>query len=109
MRRFPDSTGRLEALALVQVEAERTQTIVGMIAFCFGLERVVLRKLLGRPIIAVIMATIGLASTIRGVATLVFGAGVRSIELPVGDEPLFLGPIMLPPVQLVGAGVGGAV
>jgi len=25
--------------------------------------------------------------------------------LPVGDEPLFLGPVMLPPVELVGAGV----
>ena len=37
----------------------------GMIAFCFGLERVVLRKLLGRPTVAVIMATIGLASLIR--------------------------------------------
>src|SRR3954466_16358508 len=78
--------------------------LTGMIAFCFGLERVVLRKLLGRPIIAVIMATIGLASLVRGVATLVFGAGVRAIVLPVNDVPLFLGPIMLPPVQLVGAG-----
>ena len=44
--------------------------LVGMIAFCFGLERVVLRQLLGRPVVAVIMATIGLASLIRGVATL---------------------------------------
>jgi branched-chain amino acid transport system permease protein len=79
--------------------------LVGMIAFCFGLERVVLRQLLGRPIVAVIMATIGLASLIRGVATLVFGAGVRAINLPVSDEPLFLGPVMLPPVQLAGAGV----
>ena len=51
------------------------------------------------------MATIGLASLIRGVATLVFGAGVRAIVLPIGDDPLFLGPIMMPPVQLVGAGV----
>jgi len=25
--------------------------------------------------------------------------------LPVGEEPLFLGPVMLPPVELVGAGV----
>ena len=25
--------------------------------------------------------------------------------MPVGDTPLFLGPVMLPPVQLVGAGV----
>jgi branched-chain amino acid transport system permease protein len=79
--------------------------LAGMIAFCFGLERVVLRKLLGRPTVAVIMATIGLASLIRGFATLVFGPGVRSLEMPVGDDPLFLGPVMLPPVQLVGAGV----
>src|SRR5678815_1760236 len=36
--------------------------VAGMVAFGFGLERVVLRPLIGRPIIAVIMATIGLAT-----------------------------------------------
>jgi len=77
----------------------------GMIAFGFGLERVVLRPLIGRPVVAVIMATIGVAALLRGFATLAFGAGTRAIVLPVGDEPLFLGPVMLPPVELVGAGV----
>ena len=76
-----------------------------MIAFGFGLERVVLRPLIGRPVVAVIMATIGVAALLRGFATLAFGAGTRAIVLPVGDEPLFLGPVMLPPVELVGAGV----
>src|SRR5580704_15281048 len=33
-----------------------------MIAFGFGLERIVLRPLVGRPVVAVIMATIGLAA-----------------------------------------------
>ena len=80
-------------------------SLAGMIAFCFGLERVVLRQLLGRPTVAVIMATIGLASLIDGVAVLIFGPGVRSIDMPVGDMPLFLGPIMLQPVQLAGAAV----
>ena len=79
--------------------------LAGMIAFCFGLERVVLRPLLGRPIVSVLMATIGVAALLRGFCTLVFGAGVRAIVMPVSDEPLFLGPVMLPPVQLVGAGV----
>src|SRR5712675_1560038 len=64
--------------------------IAGMIALGFGLERVVLRPLIGRPVIAVVMA---------------FGAGTRAIIMPVSDEPFELGPIMLPPVQLVGAGV----
>jgi branched-chain amino acid transport system permease protein len=75
------------------------------VAFSFGLERVVLRPLIGRPVIAVIMATIGVAALLRGFSTLVFGAGTRAIVMPVDEEPLFLGPLMLPPVQLIGAGV----
>jgi branched-chain amino acid transport system permease protein len=75
----------------------------GMVIFCFGLERVVLRPLLGRPVIAVIMATIGVAALLRGVATLAFGAGTRAITLPIPDNPFFLGPVMLPPIDLVGA------
>src|SRR6266705_777689 len=57
--------------------------IGGMIALGFGLERVVL----------------------RGTATMAFGAGTRVIDIPIGDEPFQLGPVMLPPIQLVGAGV----
>jgi branched-chain amino acid transport system permease protein len=79
--------------------------IAGMIALGFGLERVVLRPLIGRPVIAVVMATIGLAAVLRGTAVMAFGAGTRAIVMPVSDEPFELGPVMLPPVQLVGAGV----
>jgi branched-chain amino acid transport system permease protein len=77
--------------------------VLGMVAFGFGLERVVLRPLIGRPIIAVIMATIGLATVLRGAAPLFFGAETRSIALPISDEPFALGPFMLPPVQVAGA------
>jgi branched-chain amino acid transport system permease protein len=79
--------------------------IGGMVALGFGLERVVLRPLIGRPIIAVVMATIGLAAVLRGSAVLAFGAGTRAIEMPVRDSPLYLGPVMLSQVQLVGAAV----
>ena len=77
--------------------------IVGMAAFGFSLERIVLRPLIGRPVIAVIMATIGIAAVLRGSATIAFGAGTRAINMPVGDDPIVLGPIMFPPVELVGA------
>lgn len=40
--------------------------VFGMIFFSFGLERSVLRPLLGRPVVAVIMATIGLAAILKG-------------------------------------------
>jgi branched-chain amino acid transport system permease protein len=76
--------------------------VLGMVAFGFGLERVVLRPLIGRPIIAVIMATIGLATVLRGAAPLFFGAETRSITLPISDEPFAFGPFTLPPV-LAGA------
>jgi len=77
--------------------------VAGMVAFGFGLERIVLRPLIGRPIIAVIMATIGLASVLRGAAPMFFGAETRAIALPISDEPISLGFVSLPPVQVVGA------
>ena len=79
--------------------------VLGMVVLGFGIERVVLRPMIGRPVISVIMATIGLAAVLRGFATLVFGAGTRAINMPVGDSPVLLGPVSLPPVQLVGAAV----
>ncbi|MGH7401116.1 MAG: branched-chain amino acid ABC transporter permease [Candidatus Rokuibacteriota bacterium] len=73
-----------------------------MIAFGFGLERVMLRKLIGRPVIAVVMATIGLASVLRGVGPTAFGAGSRPLPLPIPDASFVLGPLFIPPIQLVG-------
>jgi branched-chain amino acid transport system permease protein len=77
--------------------------VIGMVAFGFGLERVVLRPLIGRPIISVIMATIGLASVLRGAAPLFFGAETQALPLPISDEPILIGPFSLPPGQVVGA------
>jgi branched-chain amino acid transport system permease protein len=79
--------------------------VAGMVALGFGLERVVLRPLIGRPIIAVVMATIGLAAILRGGAVLAFGAGTQAIVMPVGEAPLHFGPVMLSQIQMVGAGV----
>ncbi|HKS88522.1 MAG TPA: branched-chain amino acid ABC transporter permease [Stellaceae bacterium] len=77
----------------------------GMVVLGFGLERVVLRPLIGRPVIAVVMATIGLAAVLRGTATLAFGAGVQTIPLPIGTTPVLIGPLILPPIEIVGGAV----
>jgi branched-chain amino acid transport system permease protein len=79
--------------------------LAAMIGFGFVLERVMLRKLIGRPIIAVVMATIGLASILRGIGPTFFGAGTKTLPLPIPDEPVVIGPLFIPPIQLVGAGV----
>jgi len=79
--------------------------IASMVIFGFALERVVLRKLIGRPVIAVVMATIGLASILRGVGPTFFGAGTKSLPLPISDEPFIIGPLFIPPIQILGATV----
>jgi len=80
-----------------------TVGLAGMIGFGFGLERVMLRRLIGRPIIAVVMATIGLAAILRGLGPLVWGAETRPLPLPISDEPIIWGPLFIPPIQLLGA------
>jgi branched-chain amino acid transport system permease protein len=79
--------------------------LLAMIGFGFGLERVVLRPLLGRPVVAVIMATIGVAAMLRGLGPITLGIETRALPLPIGDEPIVLGPASLPPIQILGAAV----
>jgi len=76
--------------------------VVGMIALSFALERAVLRPLLGRPAVAVIMATIGLAAILRGLPPITIGAQTRSLPLPISDDPIFIWTAVVPPIQVVG-------
>ncbi|HJZ33162.1 MAG TPA: branched-chain amino acid ABC transporter permease [Hyphomicrobiaceae bacterium] len=76
--------------------------VLVMVLFSFALERVVLRPLLGRPIVAVIMATIGLGAMLRGLPPITVGGETRAVTLPIGDTPIEFGPISLPPVQVLG-------
>ena len=76
--------------------------LVGMVVFGFALERVMLRKLIGRPVIAIVMATIGLAAILRGLGPFGIFQGTRPLPLPLPDEPFVVGPLFIPPIQLVG-------
>jgi branched-chain amino acid transport system permease protein len=77
-------------------------SVAVMIVFGFALERIVLRPLLGRPIIAVIMATIGLGAILRGLPPITVGGETRALVLPIGDVPIGIGFIALPPIQILG-------
>src|SRR2546421_5847456 len=65
--------------------------IGGMVALGFGLERVVLRPLIGRPVIAVVMGAIRLAAVFRGTAGIALGAGTGAIGMPATAEPFARG------------------
>ena len=59
-----------------------------MIAVGLSTERLVLRKLVNQPPITLFMATIGLAFFLEGLGPLLFGSGVRPINLGIVDEPI---------------------
>jgi branched-chain amino acid transport system permease protein len=67
---------------------------VGTLVFAFLLgliiERVILRQLIGEPIISVIMVTIGLAFILRGMAHMVWSPDYRSFPEIFPPEPLDL-------------------
>jgi branched-chain amino acid transport system permease protein len=58
--------------------------------------------LLGRPVVAVIMATIGLAAILRGLPPITIGAQTQTIPLPISDEPVQILTTSLPAVQVLG-------
>jgi len=74
-----------------------------MIVLGLLLEWVVLRPLLGRPVIAIIMATIGLASILRGLLLLIWGPLTVNIPLPITEAPIEVFGLLVKLIAVVGA------
>jgi branched-chain amino acid transport system permease protein len=79
--------------------------LVGMVFLGYVVEKAVLQHLVGRPVVAVIMATIGLASFLQGLAPFLWGVQTKNLPLPLPDDPVFLGDILLSPLELIAAAV----
>ncbi|WP_018465276.1 branched-chain amino acid ABC transporter permease [Calidithermus timidus] len=77
-------------------------------AFLFGLliERGFVRPLLGRNVVAVIMATIGLVATLDGTAQLVWGADQKAYNGALPGQPIILGSLVLTARSIWGIAVG---
>ncbi len=58
-------------------------TIVGMALFGVLLERLVIRPILGQPAFSIVMLTIGVGYTARGLITMIPGIGTETHTLPV--------------------------
>src|SRR2546425_866619 len=63
----------------------------GMAGLGVAFNRVVLRRLVGQPLISVIMVTLGLGALVRGAAALAFGGVPAAIPLPVLASPIVIG------------------
>ena len=76
-----------------------------MVALAIAWNRVVLRRLVGQPLIALIMVTLGLGALMRGSAGLAFRGIPGGIPLPLADEPLDVLGLALPRARLTAAAV----
>ena len=70
-------------------------TVLLAVVLALAIERLVLRPLIGEPIISMIMVTIGLSSVLRAAVNAIWGPAPRSFEsfLPAGD--FVIGPAVL--------------
>jgi branched-chain amino acid transport system permease protein len=78
---------------------------LGVIAMFYigrALERVALRRMVGQPVIMIIMLTLGLEILLRGLAPALWGTTLKRLDIGIDQTPLFLGPILVNRAYLVG-------
>lgn len=68
---------------------------VGMVALALLFNRFVLRRMAGRPLIALLMVTLGLGALMRGVAPAVFGGFPAAVALPIPTGAIDVGGLAL--------------
>jgi branched-chain amino acid transport system permease protein len=76
--------------------------IVTAIVMGLLIERLILRPLLGEPVLAVIMVTIALATVLGGLATLLWGAEYKAYHGLLPTITLTIGAISIPSESLIG-------
>jgi branched-chain amino acid transport system permease protein len=82
--------------------------IVTMFGVGITIERVALRRLAGRPIVMILMMTLGLEILLRAGAMTIWGGTGRPMPLGISDDPLFVGPMLINRTYAVGAAVAVA-
>ncbi len=70
-----------------------------------AIERFALRRLAGRPIVMILMMTLGLDIFLRAGALTIWGGTTRPINLGIADSPLFPGPLLINRTYAIGAGI----
>jgi branched-chain amino acid transport system permease protein len=77
--------------------------IITMFIIGLAIERVALRRLAGRPIIMILMMTLGLEIFLRAGSMTIWGGTTRPMDLGISDAPLFLGPLLINRAYAFGA------
>lgn len=78
--------------------------LAAVVMFGFGLitERLLLRKMVGQPIIMIVMLTLGLEIFLRGIGPGLLGASPKSLDLGIPLTPIIVGDVFINRDYLVG-------
>ncbi|MFC3630249.1 branched-chain amino acid ABC transporter permease [Paracoccus angustae] len=78
--------------------------IAAAIMFGFGLvvERLLLRRMVGQPVIMVVMLTLGLEILLRGLVPGILGSTPKPIDLGIGFAPIIIGDVFINRTSLYG-------
>jgi branched-chain amino acid transport system permease protein len=80
-------------------------SMLSMFVMGYGIERAALRRLAGRPIVMILMMTLGIDIFLRATTMTIWGGSGRPLNLGISDAPLFLGPLLINRTYVVGAAV----
>jgi branched-chain amino acid transport system permease protein len=79
--------------------------IVTMFGVGMTIERLALRRLAGRPIVMILMMTLGLEILLRAGSMTIWGGTGRPMPLGISDDPLFVGPLLINRAYAFGAAI----
>ncbi len=84
-------------------------TVLLAVATGLAVERLVLRPLVGEPVISMVMATIGLSSVLRALVNAIWGPSPRSFEPFLSMGAVVVGPASVPTERLLSIPIALAV
>jgi branched-chain amino acid transport system permease protein len=76
--------------------------LLAMFGFGLLVERLALRRMIGQPIIMIIMLTLGVEIMLRGILPGVLGSSVKRIDIGIPQAPYFLGDLLINQATLIG-------
>ncbi len=102
--------GAFGALAIAQVThlpiaLAVLASLAASLLLGLAVERALLRPMIGKPVVGVIMLTIGLAAVLRGGILMAWGAGNFGFPQLLPESPLTVGPLVVSPVHLGALGI----
>lgn len=68
-------------------------------------ERLLLRRMIGQPVVMVIMLTLGLEILMRGMVPGLLGSSVKRLDIGISQAPLIVGEVLINRAYLAGGGI----